>query len=156
MNWKYFKKLHPTLPVIQVISEHVEAEFKTWTRYKAHTSPNDNKGVALLQRAYKTSDVHATCVGRKVVDSEKVSDFYNDGLITLGRPMARWATGRQFDRSRDEDWTSLAGEDYDSRNAPKRPLEDCDRTGIIGTLKKTSGDVCRGPSRNGACNRPMA
>ncbi|KZT12850.1 uncharacterized protein LAESUDRAFT_633811, partial [Laetiporus sulphureus 93-53] len=65
-DWEYLKKLHPVIPVIQAISSHMEREFVTWKRYSHHTTPGDQKGIALLQKAYETSQIHKTPPGRKL------------------------------------------------------------------------------------------
>ncbi|KAI0724730.1 hypothetical protein C8Q72DRAFT_742038, partial [Fomitopsis betulina] len=66
INWEYFHKLHPALPVIQGLSKHVETEFTTWTWYKKHTTPGDEKGIQLLQQLYYTARIHAMVPGRVV------------------------------------------------------------------------------------------
>ncbi|KAF7312766.1 hypothetical protein MIND_00291700 [Mycena indigotica] len=39
INWSYLKKLHPAIPVIRALCEHMEHEFGTDTRGKKHSAP---------------------------------------------------------------------------------------------------------------------
>ncbi|KAH9914438.1 hypothetical protein B0H21DRAFT_703667, partial [Amylocystis lapponica] len=107
INWAYFRKLHPAIPVIQTVSHHMEAEFTTWKRYKAHTTPNDVRGISILQKAYTASHVHDTQPGRKVAESEIAKDFYNDGLLNLAKPITRWVDVRTFERSMANNWEPI-------------------------------------------------
>ncbi|KAI0790866.1 hypothetical protein C8Q75DRAFT_109257 [Abortiporus biennis] len=58
IDWKYLKKLHPIIPLIRIIAEHVEHEFQTFTRYKKHTTPHDIKGIHLLQKTFTSSEAN--------------------------------------------------------------------------------------------------
>lgn len=96
INWEYFHKLHPALPVIQGLSKHVETEFTTWTWYKKHTTPGDEKGIQLLQQLYYTARIHAMVPGRVVHDSEKVNNFYNQGFAEFMKTLTRWMDSWTF------------------------------------------------------------
>ncbi|KAI0072326.1 hypothetical protein K474DRAFT_1561458, partial [Panus rudis PR-1116 ss-1] len=38
-DWDHRATLHPVIPIIRQVSNHVEQEFRTWTRYSAHSRP---------------------------------------------------------------------------------------------------------------------
>ncbi len=105
IDWDYLKKLHPAIPVIQHVSEHIEDQFRTWTRYTRHTRPHDIKGILLLQRTYTIAQLHTTDqTGRSWEnDADRASDMYNRGLLNLGQTMQRWKDRRTFARSTLED-----------------------------------------------------
>ncbi|TFY64228.1 hypothetical protein EVJ58_g2764 [Rhodofomes roseus] len=129
INWEYFRKLHPALPVIQGLSEHMETEFETWTRYKKHTTPGDEKGVDLLRQTYSNARVHVTVPGRLVQrDSEKVKDFYNHGLAEFMKTMGRWTHARTYPRREDEDYSPLSDAEADGAMADDE-AEDGDNDG---------------------------
>ncbi|KAH9918160.1 uncharacterized protein B0H18DRAFT_883006 [Fomitopsis serialis] len=112
VNWEYFRKLHPVLPVIQALSEHMETEFATWTRYKKHTTPDDEKGIKLLQQTYTSARVHVTVPGRLVErESERVKDFYNNGIAEFAKTLGRWENARTYARRVDEDYSQLSDVD---------------------------------------------
>lgn len=58
VDWAYLKKLHPTIPVIQVVLKHVEDQFWLWTQYSWHTHPDNMKGLLKLQQMYKAEELH--------------------------------------------------------------------------------------------------
>ena len=113
INWEYLQKLHPAVPVIQVVSHHVEAQFRTWTRYSHHTDPRDAKGVRRLQDSYVRECIHETRSNRELSETDKVKDFYNDGLLALDGAVMRWAQGRGYERARTENWETLSEDDGD-------------------------------------------
>ncbi|KAK7679198.1 hypothetical protein QCA50_017776 [Cerrena zonata] len=105
VNWKYPEKLHPAIPVIRAVSAHAEDIFKTWTRYKAHTSPHDIESIKVLQCAYKASDLYTYKPGRNLPEGNTFTDFVLEGAQKLPAAITRWADGRAFPRSTEEDWT---------------------------------------------------
>ncbi|KAI1784039.1 hypothetical protein LXA43DRAFT_898167 [Ganoderma leucocontextum] len=127
VDWQYLKKLHPAIPVIQAVSEHVEDQFKTWTRYSRHSSPGDAKGIQRLQDAYTAAKVHTSMPGRRVDDADHVSDICNQGLLTLGRPMKTWRIARTILRATEEDWSIL--DDDTSHDAADMEVDEAESSG---------------------------
>ncbi|TFY59955.1 hypothetical protein EVJ58_g5445 [Rhodofomes roseus] len=106
IDWEYLKKLHPTIPVIKAISEHIEQQFGTWTRYKRHTSSHDQAGILLLQQAYLAGEVFSSRPGRQIsLQADRASDFVNQGIPKLPTTIGRWVLARTFPRSSSQIWT---------------------------------------------------
>ncbi|KAI0073971.1 hypothetical protein K474DRAFT_1710254 [Panus rudis PR-1116 ss-1] len=91
VDWEYLKKLHPVLPVIGHVSDHMEEMFQTWTRYKAHTSPHDTEGILLLQHTYMQANLYQTIPGRRLADGNKAVDYIDEGVQKLEAAMNKWA-----------------------------------------------------------------
>jgi hypothetical protein len=49
VQWEYFKKLHPTIRIIQELGKHMEREFNTLTRGKKHGVPKKEADIKLLE-----------------------------------------------------------------------------------------------------------
>ncbi|KAI0324314.1 hypothetical protein GY45DRAFT_1395406 [Cubamyces sp. BRFM 1775] len=99
IDWAYLHKLHPAISTIEAVSDHVEHVFCTWTRYGRHSTPDDEKGIEILQRAYTSSKIYQKRRGRSAASTEDIpQDFISEGGKKLSRVMQRWIDGRTFDR----------------------------------------------------------
>lgn len=105
VNWDYLKKMHPILPVIKAVSSHMEGMFKTWTRYKAHTTPHDVKGIRTLQQSYSAAQLYTNRPGRKLAAESRVSDYIDEGLGKLSTVLEKWVDGRSYERSHENSWS---------------------------------------------------
>ncbi|KAF8833153.1 hypothetical protein BDN67DRAFT_917538, partial [Paxillus ammoniavirescens] len=115
IKWEYFKKLHPAIRVIRELSKHMEKEFNTLTRGKKHGVPKKDRDVMLLESSYREARLHEKIAGRKLKGSkrDKVVDVLTKGAVKLhtGRSIDRWAQGRSFRRSHEEDWELFSDTD---------------------------------------------
>ncbi|KAK7035429.1 hypothetical protein VNI00_011960 [Paramarasmius palmivorus] len=66
IDWEYMKKLHPAIPVIHSVTDHIEEQFETYTRGKHHTVPKKDEDIKRLQQSYNTEHSHQD--GRKLKD----------------------------------------------------------------------------------------
>ncbi|KZT63317.1 hypothetical protein DAEQUDRAFT_680609, partial [Daedalea quercina L-15889] len=109
VDWKYLKKLHPTIPVIRAISEHIEDQFgTTWTKYKKHTNSPDKAGIRRLQAAYLAPlGIFSRQPGRQLRPGNIFNNFTYDALQRLGKTMGRWLDNRTFVRSKAEEFDTL-------------------------------------------------
>ncbi|TFK90447.1 hypothetical protein K466DRAFT_484717 [Polyporus arcularius HHB13444] len=110
VDWDYLKKLHPAVPVIQHVADHIEDIFRTWTRYSRHTRPRDIEGIRLLQRTYSAAKVHVTDRRGRTSGSEAdgTTDLFNRGCLNIGKTMQRWVHARTFPRATRDNRTPVA------------------------------------------------
>ncbi|KAK0451960.1 uncharacterized protein EV420DRAFT_1621740 [Desarmillaria tabescens] len=93
IKWDYLKKLHPAIPVIWSLSEHIEKQFGTLTRGKKHTIPKKKKDVETLTKLFWDSKYHDFKARQKLqADKNKARDYIGDGITKLwdGQAMANW------------------------------------------------------------------
>ncbi|KAL0569336.1 hypothetical protein V5O48_012628 [Marasmius crinis-equi] len=112
---KYLKKLHPAIPVIKSVSNHMEREFMTLTRGRKHTVPKKEADVNLLCGVFEESTYHIVTNGRVIKsDQDKAKDFQQLGqqAFVQGGTLENWHNNRSYGRSVQESWSdSEHGED---------------------------------------------
>ncbi len=131
IKWEYFRKLHPAIPIIRIVTEHMEEEFGTYKRGKSHTVPTREKDVQVLQKAYHLSQYHVYTRGRTIEKKDdKAKDYIEEGMGKLhsGKVLYKWRNQRSFKRSVAEDWSE---EESDNANAEddasdERPVDESD------------------------------
>lgn len=104
MDWQFLCTLHPTIPVIHAISEHIENEFGTaWLKYKKHTDSPDSGGIQRLVAAYLAQPgVFSQKPGQQLKQGNTFSDHTVEGMRKLGKTIERWVYNRTFVRSTTE------------------------------------------------------
>ncbi|KAK7015543.1 hypothetical protein VNI00_019077 [Paramarasmius palmivorus] len=104
IDWKYLKMLHPAIPTIRSVADHIENQFETYTRGKRHTVPKKEADVRRLLEAYHGT--HTQERGRKIGKKDKGKDFLHHGVHELlyGKWLSDWHDGRYFVRATSEEW----------------------------------------------------
>ena len=105
--------MHPAIPVIDAVSEHVEGQFQTITRGKKHTTPQDKKGINLLKNAYISAKIHDYCRKRTMSKQDHAPDLVDRGVQRLQGVMKRWKDGRTYPRATSQDYPSSTDEETD-------------------------------------------
>ena len=108
IKWEYFRKLHPAIPIIRIVTEHMEEEFGTYKRGKSHTVPTREKDIQVLQKSYHQSQYHIYTRGRTIEKKDdKAKDFIEEGMGKLhsSKVLYKWRNQRSFKRSVAEDWS---------------------------------------------------
>ncbi|KAK0479278.1 hypothetical protein IW261DRAFT_1626799, partial [Armillaria novae-zelandiae] len=116
IKWDYLKKLHPAIPVIRSLADHMEHQFGTLTRGKRHTTPKKESDVLEMMTFLEASGYPTYKSGRRIKsDRDKVVDYMERGTIKLSRGLilAAWNTNRRFVRSTDEEWSDSRSESPD-------------------------------------------
>lgn len=93
IKWEYFKKLHPAIPLIRIVTEHIEQEFGTYKCSKSHTVPTQEKDVDTLQKAYNVSQYHIYTPGQTIErKDDRAKDYIEKGLGKLhsGKVLYKW------------------------------------------------------------------
>ncbi|OSC97243.1 hypothetical protein PYCCODRAFT_1472038 [Trametes coccinea BRFM310] len=97
-DWDYMEILHPAIPLIEACAHDVEQAFCTWMRYGRHSSPEDEKGILILQRAYTSSRIYTETQGRRMRAEEDVPrNYIEEGAKKLAGVLRRWDDGRRFE-----------------------------------------------------------
>ena len=106
IDWKYLKKLHPAIHVVNSVASHIEKEFQTLVQGKKHTVPEKELDVQALQKSYHKARVHQYEPGRKVKRKNVVKDMATVGAVDMisGKTVNRWLDGRTFTRSMTQEW----------------------------------------------------
>lgn len=134
IDWKYLKKLHPAIPVIRVLCDHMEHQFGTLTRGKKHTVPKKETDVNLLRRLFSQEKANTYEKGRTIkAGDDKATDFFEKGLLQwmVGKVQETWHGNRNFVRSTAEEWNEA---DSDTESVPG-PTE----TQVADTAAASSG-----------------
>lgn len=129
IKWDYFKKLHPAIPTIRVVTEHVEKEFGTSTRGTSHTTPKRDKDVATARSSYRESTYHKDTKGRTIKnDGDRAEDYKMMGLqkVHVGDYITNWGDQRTFKRSRAERWGDDDSDDGTSEESTDSEAETWD------------------------------
>lgn len=110
-GWEYLRKMSPAITTIRATAEHVNAEMKTLSRGKKHTSPGKEADVIELVKAYMASKIHNKSEQQKGHKRAKVADFVADGYIKLGenKNVKTWESKRKHYRSTREVWSDDEG-----------------------------------------------
>ncbi|PBK71762.1 hypothetical protein ARMSODRAFT_1016752 [Armillaria solidipes] len=114
IKWEYLKKLHPAIPIIHSLSEHMEKQFRTLTRGKWHTIPKKEKDVQKLEKLFQDSKYHTFMPGRKLkAGKDKAKDFIAKGVLKLweGNTLSNWMNNQTFECSTEEDWEDVESGD---------------------------------------------
>ncbi len=110
IKWDYLKKLHPAIPVIRTLADHMEKEFGTVAWGKRHTIPKKDSDVLELMEFFESSGYHTYKKNRKIKsDRDRASDYIERGGVKLSRGpiLAVWNQNRCFVRSTEEDWSEM-------------------------------------------------
>ncbi|KAG7085430.1 hypothetical protein E1B28_002991 [Marasmius oreades] len=104
IDWRYLKMLHPAIPTIRCVTDHVEHQFETYTRGTRHTISKKVADVQHLLNAYR--GIHKNEKGRKLGKKERTKNFLQDGIHNLlyGKWLTDWHDSRLFVRSKTNDW----------------------------------------------------
>ncbi|KAK7023628.1 hypothetical protein VNI00_016590 [Paramarasmius palmivorus] len=99
IDWKFLKKLHPAVPTIRAVTEHIEDQFETYTRGKRHTAPKKEKDVQRLVNSYK--ELHKLHEGRTLHKDDRAKDYLLTGAdkVLYGGWLDKWHDNRFFVRS---------------------------------------------------------
>ncbi len=106
IDWDYMERMHPAIPVIDAVAEHVENQFCTTTRGKKHTNPCDNKGIRLLKDAYLAAGIYDYKAARALDKENRAVDIMDRGMQRLEGVISRWTDRRTFPRATAADWPS--------------------------------------------------
>ncbi|PSR70940.1 hypothetical protein PHLCEN_2v13189, partial [Hermanssonia centrifuga] len=106
-TWEYIHKISGSIPTQRKLKDHVEAEINHFFRGKAHTSPDDEEDIALLQASYSLSKIHIYDAKRQIDAADKVDDYIAKGsdYQALQRAINNWSAKRTTTRAKTEDWT---------------------------------------------------
>jgi hypothetical protein len=110
IDWAYLKKLHPAIHVIRALTLHIEEEFGTLTRGKAHTTPAREKDISTVQKSSHKSTFHKTTRGRRINSkADRYSDYATKGCVKLLRNkfIPKWVNLRSFVRATSERWDDI-------------------------------------------------
>lgn len=92
-------KFHPAVSLIEASAHEIERAFCTWTRYGRHSSPEDEKGINLLQQAYTSSEIYTEIPNRSVAsENDLAENFVDSGAMKLEKVLKRWVDGRTYVR----------------------------------------------------------
>ncbi|KAK7040683.1 hypothetical protein VNI00_009589 [Paramarasmius palmivorus] len=99
IDWKFLKKLHPAVPTIRAVTEHIEDQFETYTRGKRHTAPKKVKDIQRLVNSYK--ELHKLHEGRTLHKDDRAKDYLLTGAdkVLYGGWLDKWHDNRFFVRS---------------------------------------------------------
>jgi hypothetical protein len=105
-NWDYIERISPAIPLLQAIKDSVEGSINQNRRYKAHTTRDEERDIKMLMSHYVQGHIYEHSPGRS--KNHSVENFIAVGAQKQGFDafFNKWWTGRQRERSVNEDYTS--------------------------------------------------
>ena len=104
----YFKKLHPTLRVIQQLRKQMEHKFSTLTRGSKHGELKKDADIKLLEEAYEKAKLHHYILGHTAIRTkwDRASDFISAGAVKLQttNTIETWSESQHCCHSCQEDY----------------------------------------------------
>lgn len=100
------RNISASIPAQRKVKDHVEAEINHFLRGKAHTSPDAEEDMKILQTAYRSNEIHKFQQGRKLNANDKVKDYLAIGSerTKLKGVIERWVANRAPRCETTEDW----------------------------------------------------
>lgn len=114
-SWELIGCMSPAIPAMRAIKDHVEETINKFRRGKSHTAPSAEKDIDMYAAALGRNSAHVLPVDgpRTLPAAAKSADHLAKGLDTLLKQKAlkRWAESRVYQRSHEQDWTTIFGDD---------------------------------------------